>query len=283
MSTENIQNYYTTLNGDFLSPSQLSSIDEGESMIKALNYMNIDYVCFGNHEFDIPKKSLSNRITEFDGKWLSTNILEFNDTMRYSISNQGGIKIAWLGICMDNLEDYTRYPVKVNNFIDSTKQTIQQIKNKHNDVDIFIAMTHQDYDKDVELVKRIPDINLVLGGHEHYPIIQLINNTNIIKVGMDANSVAKIKIKKINNKVNITYDILHLIDFPHLQPHKKLTDYIYDLNGLIRNIDNKNIFTLHNFTSTRNIRSNANKIYLCQKILSVIKKYLVPPRFEPKD
>lgn len=271
-STGNIQNYYTTLNGDFLSPSQLSSIDEGKGMIQALNYMNMNYVCFGNHEFDVPKYSLSERINEFNGDWLSTNIQEFDGTVKYSISDKGGIKIAWLGLCMDNLDDYTRYDVKVDNTINCAKETIRHINNNY-DIDAFVAVTHQDYDKDIELVKNVPEINLVLGGHEHYPIIKSINNTNIIKVGMDANSVAQIKLSKNDKKLEITYDVLNLSDYHGIEYHKEFSDLIYKLNEPVRNIINKDIFVIHEKTSTLNIRSNRDKVYLCQKILEMMKEY----------
>ena len=41
------------LPGDFLSPSLLSSLDKGESMVNVLNMAGMDFVCFGNHEADI--------------------------------------------------------------------------------------------------------------------------------------------------------------------------------------------------------------------------------------
>ena len=42
-----------TLNGDFLSPSVFTTLDGGRVMADALSEACIDYVCLGNHEFDL--------------------------------------------------------------------------------------------------------------------------------------------------------------------------------------------------------------------------------------
>ena len=50
----------------------------GKQMIEVMNAMNFDVVAFGNHEFDIPKKDLQNRINESSFPWISSNV--FNRT-----------------------------------------------------------------------------------------------------------------------------------------------------------------------------------------------------------
>ena len=65
------QNILSTLAGDFLAPSLLSSIDHGTGMVECLNNIPIDVVCFGNHECDVPHESLKRRIHEFQGTWIN--------------------------------------------------------------------------------------------------------------------------------------------------------------------------------------------------------------------
>lgn len=77
----------TVHSGDFLSPNQLTSVDlgdtslfssplrqddylilslpAGKSMLEGLNLIPVDFVCFGNHEFDLPEPVLQKRIREF--------------------------------------------------------------------------------------------------------------------------------------------------------------------------------------------------------------------------
>ena len=44
--------YLCTLNGDFLSPSLLSSLDLGAAAVSAMNAIPVTHACLGNHEFD---------------------------------------------------------------------------------------------------------------------------------------------------------------------------------------------------------------------------------------
>jgi 2',3'-cyclic-nucleotide 2'-phosphodiesterase (5'-nucleotidase family) len=47
-------NTIVMLPGDFLAPSLLSQLDYARGMVDCLNRCGMQYVCFGNHEADIP-------------------------------------------------------------------------------------------------------------------------------------------------------------------------------------------------------------------------------------
>ena len=64
----------TTLAGDFLSPSVLSSLDRGRGMVQVLNAVGIGYACFGNHEADVGLKALRKRIGEFSATLINSNV-----------------------------------------------------------------------------------------------------------------------------------------------------------------------------------------------------------------
>ena len=265
------QEYYITLNGDFLSPYLLSILDKGVGMIKVLNNLEIDYVCFGNHEFDIGISDLQLRITEFNGIWLDTNIDIFKNTSLYDITVKGGIKIAWLGLCMDNLNKYTVDKINVKNVINIAKKIINFIKSNH-DVDIFISLTHQEYKYDKELLKNVPEIRLILGGHDHNKIVKKINNSYIIKVGMNLENIGIIKLTK-NEKNKIIID-LEIKDI-NLDSRKDETmqNLIESLCEPINNIKNSKIFIIPETSSTKNVRSDPNEIVFCQTIMKMIRKY----------
>ena len=64
----------TTLAGDFLSPSVLSSLDRGRGMVQVLNAVGVDYACFGNHEADVGLEALRKRIGEFSATLINSNV-----------------------------------------------------------------------------------------------------------------------------------------------------------------------------------------------------------------
>jgi 2',3'-cyclic-nucleotide 2'-phosphodiesterase (5'-nucleotidase family) len=52
--------------------------------------------------------------------------------------------------------------------------------------DVVVALTHLNIAEDRELVRTVPGISLILGGHDHDPITFLEGNTLIFKAGHDA-------------------------------------------------------------------------------------------------
>ena len=72
------ENTVTVMPGDFLAPSPLSSLDGGAAMIEIMNDTPIDYVCFGNHEWDVGMVSLQAAIKNFRGKWINSNMKDFS-------------------------------------------------------------------------------------------------------------------------------------------------------------------------------------------------------------
>jgi hypothetical protein len=65
------------VSGDFLSPSVLSSVDQGRGMVDMLNAIGVTHVCFGNHEADLSLDVLSERIKESNFTWVNTNMPSF--------------------------------------------------------------------------------------------------------------------------------------------------------------------------------------------------------------
>jgi len=55
--------------------------------------------------------------------------------------------------------------------------------------DIVVAATHLTIDEDSELLRTTSDIDIVLGGHEHTPMVLEVNEHWIIKTGQNANNL----------------------------------------------------------------------------------------------
>src|SRR6266704_6148097 len=67
--------HLTTVNGDFLSPSVMSSLLKGAQMVALFNTLGVDVVVFGNHEFDFGPEVTQQRMAESAFAWLGTNVL----------------------------------------------------------------------------------------------------------------------------------------------------------------------------------------------------------------
>ncbi|HEY8104686.1 MAG TPA: bifunctional UDP-sugar hydrolase/5'-nucleotidase [Gemmatimonadales bacterium] len=174
------------LAGDFLSPSLLSKYYQGRQMVEALNAAKLDYATFGNHEFELPRDTLVDRIHISNFKWLSANCREANgdgfpgvlawDTVRLAHR-----KVGIFGLTLQG--DYSAYvkctdPDSAARFVIDT--LIQQ------GADFVVALTHQTVEADRALLNREGRLDMVLGGHEHEHMTVLISNRYILKA--DANS-----------------------------------------------------------------------------------------------
>ena len=91
-----------TLNGDFVSPSILSSMDKGFAMVDCMNAVGITHCCFGNHEQDVGHKHLQRRIQQYQGMWLNSNIPSYPAQMaEYAIVDVGAHKVGLIGLLTD--------------------------------------------------------------------------------------------------------------------------------------------------------------------------------------
>ena len=61
---------------------------------------------------------------------------------------------------------------------------------------VIVAVTHLAFADDRALVEQYPDIDLVIGGHEHYLITAAERRSFISKAGSDAKFVARIDVNQ---------------------------------------------------------------------------------------
>jgi 5'-nucleotidase len=175
LKQENSQTF-TILSGDFLSPSALSQAKingttlNGKQMIASFNTLGLDFVTFGNHEFDLNQTELISRMNESTFTWISSNVFQsetnqsFYLSIPYKVLIVNEIRILLIGLTIDIDKPYIRI-INQTSLIPFVKQflkTISDIK-----YDVLIALTHLDMETDIKLSENIPEIDLILGGHEH--------------------------------------------------------------------------------------------------------------------
>ncbi|MFT3698689.1 MAG: 5'-nucleotidase C-terminal domain-containing protein [Kofleriaceae bacterium] len=171
--------------GDFVGPSLLSSLDAGRGMVDCLNALGIGYACLGNHEDDIPATELHQRIAEFRGVWLSTNV-DFDSKMpRTAVIEVGDRKIGLVAVVLDDLAEYRSAPfggAPLRNAQTDALAAAAELA-----CDTVIAITHQSIDADRRLAqtRKFP---LIVGGHEHVPFVEQVAGTWIVKAGQNGDA-----------------------------------------------------------------------------------------------
>jgi 5'-nucleotidase/UDP-sugar diphosphatase len=192
------EHYLTTVNGDFLSPSLISGIFQGSQMIDLMNMIEVDVVVFGNHEFDYGVKTLINRMQESQFCWLGTNVLTFqkelplNKAQGSVLFDIDGIKVGMIGLCtpetntlVNDLQEVTLTPTVL-----SAQAAVHKLKKEG--VDVIVALTHHNFEEDLLLAIQVPEIDVILGGHDHEVMTWYNGKTLVHKSGHDAEFLARI-------------------------------------------------------------------------------------------
>jgi len=188
------------LAGDFLSPSVASSVFKGEQMVATLNAAGLDYATLGNHEFDFGMAVLKQRIAESKFTWVISNVLDpatrapIAGSVPYAVRTVGALKIGFIGLCLTSAQIAPGLRGQFA-FVEPMKAAAQYLPIlRREGVNLVIAITHLTYVEDRALVKQFPQIDLVIGGHEHFPVTSTEDHALISKAGSDAKYAARIDI-----------------------------------------------------------------------------------------
>jgi len=177
--------------GDFFAYDKKPLL--AKQIIKSYRHMGYDAVQFGDQEFTIGvrqfakyRKSLPfvcNNIKIRQGKKF------ISPYKRFFNLRKKGIRIGIIGTISKGAFKY--YPsditskIKVQDQETEIKKDINSLKK--NGVDLVILLSHSGYEADIELAKKIPEIDVVVGGHSQTLLKKPVKQgkTVIVQAGTD--------------------------------------------------------------------------------------------------
>ena len=191
------------LTGDFLAPYLLSSIDKGHGMMRMINETPIDYLTWGNHEADIDHKEVCGHVRCYagnGGKWLNSNMLDheaMDAQQEYDVvevASADGTQTRRVGLVACLSDD----PALYANFkppgafggatIDCPWATLRRLKATLEDdehCDLVVPLQHT-YVPDDHRTCREFDVPVILSGHDHHRVDEVVDGTRLLKPGLDA-------------------------------------------------------------------------------------------------
>ncbi|HYT76855.1 MAG TPA: bifunctional metallophosphatase/5'-nucleotidase, partial [Vicinamibacterales bacterium] len=166
----------TVLAGDYVSPSALGTATvsgerlAGRQMVAVLNVLGLDWATLGNHEFDISEAAFHARVAESRFHLVSSNVTDVNGVPFPGIATHaivrvrargGVVRLGLLGLTIDaNKQPWVRYAPPV----DAARAAVAALKGK---CDVIVALTHLALAGDQQVAEQVPEIDAILGGHEH--------------------------------------------------------------------------------------------------------------------
>lgn len=246
----------SVLTGDFLSPYLLSSIDRGSGMMSALAKTPIDILIWGNHEADIDHKTVCRHVKNFPGIWINSN-MQSHDMMAYQVpyhivevESADGTNVRKIGLVAVLSNDPKLYahfkpPGAFGGAaIDDPWETLRKYKKfleEEEGCDLVLPLEHL-YVPEDHITCREFNFPVILSGHDHHRVDEIVDGTRLIKPGMDGAYATVLEVIYDNADQNgaeprIRSRFVKTSTFKPCPVLKEQTDSAYDVLLPLRNTE----------------------------------------------
>lgn len=168
-------------------------------MIELLNHLGVELVVLGNHEFDFGEETLqallkNARFTTFGSNihLQDSHTLLKHTTDTRIIELADGIRLGMFGVCTvaTATDSFASENVVFESELVHAKRCVEVLESRG--ADVVVALTHVTLSVDKLLAKHVPEIDVILGGHDHEPMSLFQGSTFIHKSGQDALWLGKV-------------------------------------------------------------------------------------------
>lgn len=221
------ENTMLVIAGDFLNPSLVGTMKyegkkiSGKQMIEVMNAMDFEVAAIGNHEFDLKEHEIQERMNESNFPWISANVFSTKgDSISPFVQNLNGkdvpvqgsfireisdedgttIKIGFMSVCIpSNPKDFVHY----TDMFEAIQKEYNRIKDK---ADVVFGLTHVKVEQDEKIATMLPNIPLIMGGHEHTKKDRKVGDVIIRKADANAKSayIHTINFDKANKTTSVS-------------------------------------------------------------------------------
>ncbi|MDR6758814.1 5'-nucleotidase [Mycoplana sp. BE70] len=166
--------------GDNFQGSLFYTTYKGAAEAEFLNLMKFDAMTVGNHEFDDSEDGLAAFLDKVQFPVVTANVAagassKLGDRIKpFIVLEVGGQKIGIVGAVANDTDEISSPGpnVLIGNDVADITAAVAEVKKQG--VDKIIALTHVGYPRDLAAIAKIPDVDVVVGGHSH----SLLSNTD---------------------------------------------------------------------------------------------------------
>ena len=159
--------------GDFNQGSSYYSELGGSLEPKIVNAMGYDCITLGNHELDEGIESLAQRLSVIECPVVCANC-EFPDILQQYVSptaviERGGMRIGIIGMESDiatMVAAPTAQRIRQLDNVETINKWTEHLR-KEDKCNFVILLSHLGYDVDQEVVPQTKGLDLIIGGHTH--------------------------------------------------------------------------------------------------------------------
>ena len=223
-----------------------AAIRETGAELQLMSRMGYDATTLGNHDFDLGPDGLAKSVdvavkagripavvasnTNFAAKDAALTDLQRlakeGVIRRYLVLERGGMRFGIFGLMGKEAVFYTSGAGAVTfpDAIETAKEMVKLLREKEK-VDVVICLSHGGLNKgkdgrftdgeDVRLVKAVPGIDVVIGGHTHTALEEVIivnGRTPVVQTGKYGENLGELVITLDGDKLQVESYKLHPID-----------------------------------------------------------------------
>ncbi len=186
--------------GDLISPSMESSIFKGAQMIEGMNALGIDAATLGNHEFDYGTVVLQERLAQSQFPWIVSNVYQANFSrlprLEFTLVKRvHGIEVGYFGLLTPETLVASRggADLLILDEVGAARGLVPILQRRG--AKIIVGLTHLDMAQDVQILRQVPGIHLIVGGHDHDPMRAMVGQSLVAKAGSDAKWLGVIRMQ----------------------------------------------------------------------------------------
>lgn len=245
------ENVIVTDSGDCLQGSPLAAYvheSNNDANLKAFadcyNLINYDARCLGNHDFNFGLGYLKKYLAYSKAPFLNSNVLAKKNNLPafgqdYIIINKNGIKVGIIGVTTQRVPFWEPADhvagLKFKSAFEQVKQITAFLRPK---VDILAVLYHGGFEADLHtgtrkepqtgenegyrILQEIPDIDVMLTGHQHRRLNIVDHKTAIVQPGYRGEAIGKIVLDIDKQSKKIKSMSTELIDAQDYEPGRKI-------------------------------------------------------------
>jgi len=228
--------------GDLLAPAIMSIFEKGRQFIPVFDKIRPQYSAIGNHDLDHGEEHFIEISKSLNTQWLIANLKRKSDlkvignALECDILVINNLKIGifglldefWIAASEIKSEQY-----EYRDFIACGQELSAKLKNEG--CDYVIALTHMSTASDVSLLHAKNNIDLILGGHDHFYITKRFKEKLLIKSGSNFEYFTRLAIKVFEKSEPQLTDSFS----EYLAPEEKTLPVIQDGLDYVMEADNK--------------------------------------------
>lgn len=195
-------------------------------IVNLMNELGYNIATIGNHEFDWGQQLLEQRTREMEFPVVCANIetagSQLSSFPPYAIIEKDGIRFAFLGL-VTNFTRFGRPEGKAENFEGLAFPDVYETAEKYawlkDSCDVFVGLTHIGDAADTVLARRVPQLDLIIGGHSHTVISEpeVYGNALVTQAGSKLRYAGVTTVTKKGRNISIENRLVPLDPIPPMQ------------------------------------------------------------------